>query len=49
MDTEFIFNCRNCNKRRCRYRQNLPKRKTRRQLHEEAMAARYVQLSLFDF
>lgn len=43
-----LFTCRNCNKRRCRYRQNLPKRKTKKQLLHEEMMSRFVQLSFFD-
>lgn len=43
-----VEGCRNCNKRRCRFRQNLPKRKSKRQLERERLLSKYVQLDLFD-
>jgi hypothetical protein len=45
---DLVLTCRNCNKRRCRYRLNLPKRKTKKQLLHEEMMSRFVQLDLFD-
>ena len=46
---EIIETCRNCNKRRCRFRKNLPKKISKKQRYEEELLLRFVQLELFDY